>query len=304
MNTKGIVNQPSPVLANPGQRRAFTLIELLVVIAIITILAALLLPALSKAKVEARIAYCKCNLHQYGLGLQMYVADYKAYPLQLAAAPPELWRIGIYCQPWFRLIQPYTKDTWATSGFPGVAPLQPEPPGIQVCPDYGRLGGAFVVEQGVCPDFCGSYGYNGFGYDLHYVPLLGLGVVGTNYSVIADIEQGSVAGLTPVPEGSVQCPSDMVAVGDAFPGWLMCNGRAGMYDLCPLNYSDDWSPDLGGPGIALGWQRQRHGDRWNAVFCDAHAEGLTTKTFLDPRSDVVLRRWNRDHLPHRERLTP
>src|SRR5256885_584131 len=85
-------------------RAAFTLIELLVIIAIITILAALLLPTLSRAKSAADAVVCKNNLRQISIGLHLYLNDFGAYVL-FAETIREQNRANY--EWWFEKLKPY-----------------------------------------------------------------------------------------------------------------------------------------------------------------------------------------------------
>lgn len=69
---------PAPLSAR--SIHAFTLPELFVVIATVAILAAMLFPAMGRAKASAQSAACRSNLHQIGIGLQLYVDDFQKYP--------------------------------------------------------------------------------------------------------------------------------------------------------------------------------------------------------------------------------
>jgi len=145
--------------------------------------------------------------------------------------------------------------------------------GVWRCPTarWRNLGNAYPV----------CYGYNSSGTFMDTNINVSVVEVDTNNLGLG----GIASSQTPVAESGVAMPSDMIAIGDVFGGSinLLWRGDSPYYDI-----------DVIDP--------KRHQGKANVVFCDGHVESPTLNFLFEDPGDEALRRWNRDHQPHKELL--
>ena len=263
-----------------------TLVELLVVVAILGILAALLLPAISKPKVAARSTVCKNRLRQLGQALQMYLqenADRYPYCISPPDSPADNDETPVNFEKWY--------NRWWFSKLPRYYPVQWTNAAYH-CPGY--KGAIKAVDAGSGPR--GSYGYNergvriGFtdytdpdnGVRVHFPP----GNFGLGPRVLANTRPST-------SEPMVKVPSEMLAIGES----RFLNTSA--------------NRDVGGiPGMLCGalhrklfaFDPARHGKGYNQVFCDGHVTGMDPWVLFNPTNTAPM--WNYDHEPHPELWVP
>ena len=243
------------------------------VIAIIAILAALLLPALAKAKDKALTASCMNNQKQLGLAMVMYVNDdpNTYYPL---AADGSGNTEDIY---WPPLLRQYTTQGSDTAIFTCPAAAKVSSFWIPKFttsnqPIYGYKQNELHLSFGV-PPWPMSYGYNCLGSCNH--PFNGL----------------SFASTLPVKESQVVKPTDMIAIGDS--NWDVTRGGSinnSVFISCAQNSTAYWPLEV-----------HEGNTRANLLFCDSHVETMARSVFIPQLTanaaakGNAVRLWNHDN---------
>ncbi len=274
-------------------RDGLSLIELLVVVVVLGILAAVLLPAISKTKSKARQIQCVNNVRQLGLALQQFVADYHVYPLNVNLH----WSDGgEHATTWRTALEQDAlsgRDPWALKRL-GTNWWHST---VWHCPAVPLSGFMLGTRTSTTNYFLSNYGYNAYGLRKWEDPdSFGLGGH-KGIRIPTNSVDSPYLDSPPVRESEVVNPSEMIAIGDGFVG-----GNGVIVDTTENRGRLQRTSGLQDIGGSTARSYSRHQGKANVVFCDGHIESPTLKFLFEDTSDAALVHWNRDNLPHRDRL--
>jgi prepilin-type N-terminal cleavage/methylation domain-containing protein/prepilin-type processing-associated H-X9-DG protein len=288
---------------SPGRRGAFTLVELLVTIAIIALLGALLLPALSGAKYHAKNATCRNNLRQISVALALYTTTHGFFPPARGFLPPgSAPAPDLEWMSYLDLTKTYLTPQGSEINFSPEGMLG----GVFRCPfDRGRIVTVFEISLGqlgapirLATRLPGSYGYNAWSITVG---------PGENSLGLAGTHDFQTKITTPTRDTAVAAPSEMIALGDdfsrsinpAYDGFISLphmNIAPAVHSAVNLvKGSKSEPPPKKQPTFVS------HRGRANRAFVDGHLEAEDMRRPFKA-TDTELRRWTKDHLPHRELL--